>query len=186
MMMKRDLSIFSCLGSFPVMTTWSSECDWYGITCSLDGQVTRIEWTSNNLSSFFSETDTNGNSNSESNYWPDEILLLHDLQLLWWSDNPRLKMKLPSFLNQLSNLQSLSLHRTQLQGTIPESLYQLTNLIALRLYETELSGTLSTTVSNLNHHLDWLWHHNTRLTGTIPVELSHLSQLEGQIGRAHV
>lgn len=166
-------TLSSCAGSLPIMTTWTSECDWYGITCSLDGQVTRIEWTSNNLAT--SETARN----TDSIYWPNELILLQHLEMLWWSDNPRLQMKLPSFLNHLSNLQSLSLHRTQLQGTIPASMYQLTNLIALRLYETELSGTLSRAISNLNKHLGWLWLHNTHLTGSIPTELSHLSHLEG-------
>ena len=160
-----------CAGSQPVMTTWSSECDWFGITCSSEGQVTRIEWTSNNLAT--SETPTNAY------YLPDEIVLLQDLELFWWFDNPRLQMKLPSFLNQLSNLQSLSLHRTKLQGTIPDSMYQLTNLISLRLYETQLSGTISTAISNLRQNLAWLWLHNTYLTGSIPTELGTLTQLEG-------
>jgi hypothetical protein len=160
-----------CAGSQPVMTTWSSECDWFGITCSSEGQVTRIEWTSNNLAT--SETPTNAY------YLPDEIVLLQDLELFWWFDNPRLQMKLPSFLNQLSNLQSLSLHRTKLQGTIPDSMYQLTNLISIRLYETQISGTISTAISNLRQNLAWLWLHNTNLTGSIPTELGTLTQLEG-------
>ncbi|KAI2492448.1 hypothetical protein MHU86_22098 [Fragilaria crotonensis] len=163
----------SCSGSLPIMTTWSSECDWYGITCSVDGHVTRIEWTSNNLASLGSPT------NNANHYWPDEIILLQDLELLWWFDNPRLQMKLPTFLDQMSNLQSLSLHRTNLKGTIPESMYQLTNLISLRLYETELSGTISTAISNLSPNLGWLWLHNTHLTGSIPTELGTLTQLEG-------
>ena len=153
-----------------VLTTTSSECDWFGITCSPERQVTRIEWTSNNLSS-----DATAGTASD---WPDEILLLPSLELLWWADNPLMHMRLPAFLNKLSNLQSLSLHRTQLHGKLPDSIYQLTKLRALRLYETHLSGTISTDIGRLSD-LDWLWLHNTRLVGSIPTEIGHLKKLEG-------
>ena len=156
-----------------VLTTMSSECNWYGITCSPQGQITRIEWMSNNLSSSSSGTTATD--------WPDEMILLQQLELLWWSDNPLLHITaIPTFLGQyLTNLQSLSLHRTALQGSLPDSIYQLTNLMSLRLYETNLTGSISPDIFHLGNNLGWLWLHGNRLTGSIPDELGQLTKLEG-------
>mmetsp|Transcript_6864 Transcript_6864/g.11380 ORF Transcript_6864/g.11380 Transcript_6864/m.11380 type:complete len:352 (+) Transcript_6864:62-1117(+) len=150
----------------PVLTTSTSECDWYGITCSPDNRVTRVEWTSNNLSS------------SSRSAWPEEIILLQELELLWWSDNPLLETSIPSFLVQLTDLQSLSLHHTKLQGSLPDEIYRLTNLISLRIYETQLTGSLSSSIGQLSK-LNWLWLHGNRMKGQLPQELADLTKLEG-------
>jgi hypothetical protein len=154
----------------PVLATSTSECEWFGITCSLDNVVTRIDWSSNNLSTKEGE-------------WPEELLLLQNLELLWLGDNPSLETTLPDkLLPKMSNLQSLSLFRTKLQGSIPMGLYELTELRSLRLYETRLTGTLSSNISKLSR-LEWLWLHRNEMTGTIPSDFSRLSNLEGLTGK---
>lgn len=165
----------SCPSTNAALTSSASECDWFGITCTPERHILRIEWSSNNLSSANPSTTTIGTSTSD---WPHEILLLSSLELLWWADNPFLYMTIPTFLYKLSNLQSLNLHRTHLHGTVPETLYQLTNLRALRLYETHLSGTIQTDIGRLRD-LEWIWIHNTHLGGSIPTELGSLTNLQG-------
>jgi hypothetical protein len=152
----------------PVLATSTSECNWYGITCSPENVVTRVEWTSNNLS-------------CSGSAWPEEILLLQELELLWLSDNPQLETSIPTFLGKFTNLQSLSLHHTKLQGSLPDSIYQLTNLVSLRVFETELTGSLSSEVGQLSN-LSWLWLHGNRMTGQLPEELVDLKKLEGLTG----
>lgn len=150
----------------PMLTTSAHECDWYGITCSPnDNKVTRIEWTANNLS-------------SSGSVWPEEIVLLQELELLWWSDNPQLAMSMPTFLGRLPKLQSLSLYNTKLKGSLPESMYDLKSLNSVRIYDTQLTGSLSANVGRLSN-LNWLWLHGNSMTGQLPQELADLSKLEG-------
>jgi Leucine-rich repeat (LRR) protein len=141
------------------------ECEWYGITCDENRQVTRMEWTDNGLSS--ADPD-----------WPLELSFLSNLELLWISDNPNLTSRIPNWISKLSSLKSLSVFRTGLSGEIPAQLYQLSSLTALRIYATKLSGTISPQIAELSN-LSWLWLHQNRLSLGIPRELAALEKLEG-------
>ena len=175
---KKKKSATPCDGSkYPPLTSSQHVCDWFGITCNHDKHVTRIEWTSNGLSS---SADNNNNNNNV--VWPEEMILLEDtLELLWWSGNPHLEMTLPVWLGRFTALQSLSLFATRLQGTLPEELYTLSNLKSLRIYEANVRGGLSTHIGQLSN-LSWLWVHSNQLTGAIPSEIGLLTNLEGLTG----
>lgn len=148
-----------------VLAASAHECDWYGVTCDAERQVTRIEWTNNGLST--ASTD-----------WPPELSLLSNLELLWLSGNANFKSSIPSWISKLTSLKSLSLFHTDLVGELPAELYQLSSLTALRIYGTQLSGTISPQIGTLSN-LSWLWLHQNRLTLGIPRELADLTKLEG-------
>ncbi|KAL3942303.1 MAG: hypothetical protein SGBAC_003476 [Bacillariaceae sp.] len=88
-----------------------SECGWNGITCNVDGRITGIVLSSNNLQGSI----------------PLEISLalnLVDLRL----DNNNIQGGLPPKLGLLTNLRSLKLNGNQISGSLPTQLGSLSRL----------------------------------------------------------
>lgn len=140
-----------------------SVCHWYGIHCNKNDYITMIDLADNGL---------NGNLS-------EELMLLHDsLVFLWVHDNP-LDGSLPTWLGGFDKLESLSLFRTNIKGSIPSSFENLKSLRYLRLHENDLSGTLPSNVFSQMKRLEWLWLHTNSFQGKIPDSIGLLSNLQG-------
>ncbi|CAN0921941.1 Receptor-like protein kinase 7 [Linum grandiflorum] len=83
----------------------------------------------------------------------------------------------PIEILQLTNLQSIYLSNTSLQGTIPEAIGGLTDLISLELSENQLTGEIPSSIGNLKN----LWQlelYDNNLTGEFPPGIRNLTRLE--------
>ena len=140
-----------------------SVCHWYGIHCNKKNHITMIDLVDNGM---------DGNL-------PEELVLLDEsLEFLWLHDNT-LGGMLPTWLGGLHKLESLSLFRTNMKGSIPSSFKNLKSLRYLRLHENELSGTLPRKVFSKMKRLEWLWLHTNSFEGKIPESIGQLSNLQG-------
>ncbi len=81
---------------------------------------------------------------------------------------------LPSWINELKNLETLNLSNNNIQGNIPENLWQLTNLQNLYLNNNQLSGMLSSNLNNLSS-LKILFLNSNNLSGALPGNLNGLA-----------
>lgn len=134
-------------------------CNWFGIICDLNDNVTQIFLFSNNL---------NGTI-------PPEIGDLANLTDLALVDNS-LSGTIPSEVGNLSNLIALGLTANNLSDTIPASIWNLTNLQGLLLERNNLTGTILPEIGNLVNLIELRLNSND-LSGTIPNEIGSLTQL---------
>ena len=85
--------------------------------------------------------------------------------------------EIPAALGDLASLQELYLNGNKLTGPIPAALGDLTNLLKLGLHSNELTGTISVAVEQLENLEQLILSVNDELTGQLPEELRHLSNL---------
>ena len=88
-----------------------NECGWNGITCDVNGGITGIALSSNNLQGTI----------------PFEISLASNLEYLQLGEN-NIQGTIPSQLGLLSNLRSLELNGNQFSGDLPAQLGSLSRL----------------------------------------------------------
>ena len=86
--------------------------------------------------------------------------------------------EIPTELDKLSYLRTLSLRQNRLSGKIPTELGGLPYLRVLDLSQNQLSGEIPVALSNLLH-LRFMGLGQNRLSGEIPSQLSSLFRLEG-------
>jgi hypothetical protein len=108
---------------------------------------------------------------------PAELEDLPQLETLSLYYN-RLSGAIPAEIGRLSNLQELILHNNQLSGGIPPELGGLLRLRKLDLDGNELTGTIPAELGELVELRDLMLRDN-QLSGGIPPELGNLSKLEG-------
>lgn len=96
-------------------------------------------------------------------------------KLILW--NNLLKGNIPTELENLSNLQELSLSFNQLSGTIPSELGSLSILETLKLHYNQLNGNIPPELGNLTN-LQYLSLRNNHLSDNIPQELGALANLQ--------
>lgn len=141
--------------------TETSVCDWFGITCDENGEVTHIVLQGNRL---------NGEI-------PGEISLLRRLKTFDLSDNSVTGF-IPTELGLLTEASRIVLRNTEIEGTIPNEIGQLTLLQYLDLaFNNDLSGYLPTTLGSCTS-LEVLDIEFADLSGTIPTEFGRLDKLE--------
>ena len=106
---------------------------------------------------------------------PLELENLNNLEILsvW---NNQLTGSIPSELGNLSNLRSLYIDNNQLTGSIPSELGNLSNLQILHAHSNQLTGSIPSELGNLSN-LTELWLDQNQLSGSIPSELGNLSNL---------
>ena len=160
-------------------------CDWHGIDCSADRNITAISLFSNGLvgtipseiSQLRALVRLNVNQTTIVGTVPPSLSQLRAMQHLDLTMTS-LSGSVPSELVRLSALEFLSIAFTSLSGTVPPSLSQLVALQTLYLSETALSGTLPPQELSHLSKLQRLYLSRTSLSGSVPLSLSRLSALE--------
>lgn len=151
-------------------TNWDSDifsgcdpCQWHGVTCDENGNITDIILLNNNL------TGTISSGLGE----------LSTLKTLHLGGN-NLVGAIPTEIANLSNLENIQLYLNDLEGTIPVEFANLTNLKQLVLSSNHLTGTIPTALGSLTN-IEKLWLNNNQLTGNIPLQLGDLTALKSLI-----
>jgi Leucine-rich repeat (LRR) protein len=124
----------------------SSECEWFGVRCNSENQVSALHLSDNQLKGTI----------------PSSLGQLNSLNIFLALN--QLKGTIPSSLGQLYNLEWLDLSDNQLSGTIPSSLGQLNNIRYLYLSDNQLSGIIPSSLGQLNN-LQWLFLFHNQLSG---------------------
>lgn len=126
---------------------------WYGVTLSIDGCVTQLDLSSNNL---------NGTI-------PPELEDLSNLEQLLLANN-QLSGNIPPELGNLASLLILDISNNQLSGSIPVELGNLPTLYLFYANSNQLTGSIPDELSNVLQHLHL---GNNQLTGAIPTTLNN-------------
>jgi hypothetical protein len=100
---------------------------------------------------------------------------LSNLETLVLSSN-RLSGEVPSSLGDLYSLENLDLSRNNLSGEIPATLGNLTALLTLKLGNNQFSGDIPESIGSMSS-LKFLYLSNNLLSGEIPQSLGSLSSL---------
>jgi len=98
----------------------------------------------------------------------------------WPLSIPDSATTLPENLFRLSNLTVLSIHHTNISGSISPNIGNLPNLTRLDLSHNDLSGEIPSEIGGLSN-LIALNLSSNELTGDIPIELYELSNLTGEM-----
>ncbi|GAX19558.1 hypothetical protein FisN_19Hh136 [Fistulifera solaris] len=139
-------------------------CEWYGITCNADGDVTEIALDSNNLQ---------GTP-------PNELGAIESLEVLSAFSN-NLTGTLPAVLNW-PNLKFIDVENNQLIGpAFPTTLALLTALEVYRVSNNLLTGELATAPFLQLQQLRELWIAANAVVGSIPTTISSAAGLDSFI-----
>jgi len=147
------------------------ECKWYGITCNVDKQVTRIVFDSNNV---------RGNPPSELFQLRFlEELCFHNNEISWSFDGIENARELVTLhlgktglsslegLEKATSLKMIQLTSNNLSGGFPANLFELRNLETIDLQDNLLSGPLPNDFSDLPYLTNLNIDHN-QFSGTLP------------------
>ena len=121
--------------------------EWHGVFTDVNGRVTGLVLTWNELTGKIPPEVGNLDRLEELSFWgnelsgeiPQELVSLGNLKRLDLGDN-QLTGQISASLGGLTNLWDLSLGGNQLTGQIPPELGSITNLIQLNLSSNQLSG----------------------------------------------
>ncbi len=143
--------------SFPPQ---SDPCTWYGLTCDINGKLSRIILQNNNLTGSL----------------PPEIGDLTDLTVLDLLTN-HITGNISPELGTLDNVTLLDLSANAFSGGIPIQLGDMNRLSNLNVYSNQLTGPIPSSLGSLaNLHVLQL--SDNQLTGSIPLELNNSTLLE--------
>ncbi|XVE83798.1 hypothetical protein DITRI_Ditri16bG0116000 [Diplodiscus trichospermus] len=160
----------------------SQRCNWPGISCNIDGSITRIypprrvgdKFRKMNFSSFPNLVNLNLKDQGLNGSIPPEIVALSNLKYLYLSWN-HLSGELPP-LGNLRQLEELDFSHNEITGSIPLELGNLKNLVDLRLSWNYLTGSIPSAIGLCTSltHLDM---RSNRFTSHIPPETGALKNL---------
>ncbi|KAI3861200.1 hypothetical protein MKW92_012299 [Papaver armeniacum] len=103
---------------------------------------------------------------------------LPQLKELYVGVNPNLNVNLTWFFNQQwPELQVLSIHSTEVNGSIPSSISNASSLVSLHMYGCAIQGSLPDSISNLSQLQNLELDHNN-IAGFIPPSISKLKKLQ--------
>ncbi|MCK5831922.1 MAG: hypothetical protein KAH20_16645 [Methylococcales bacterium] len=161
-----------------------TECQWHGVSCLNDNQVSTLSLEKNNLKGNIPRelgqlsklTSLSLGTNQLSGSIPKTLMDLSLLKTLDLKKN-QLSGIIPKEIGQLSLLNSLFLSGNKIQGTIPNELFLLNRLNTLNLRGNQLSGAIPKELKRLVHLTNLSLDYN-KFSGTIPRELGQLSRLE--------
>ena len=106
------------------MSPTKSHCEWYGVTCSQDGEKTlKLELVANGVAGQL----------------PDEFFEIKTLQVLDLNDND-IRGAIPTLIKEFRDLQVLRLSYNRLTS-VPDEIEQLKNLVMVHLHSNRLEGT---------------------------------------------
>ena len=107
-------------------------CNWYGVTCNVDGDVTQLRLTSNGLSGSL----------------PASIGALQKLEQLWLDHNPGLGGIFPDVLYNMTSLIVLTASNNGFTGSLPFQTGPLSaNLFQIDLSSNGFSGSIPSTLA---------------------------------------
>lgn len=165
-------------------------CNWTGVTCNAAGRIEKIELTGlplrgtlapeigqlDALKVFIIESvvDLEGTIPAEISNWQN----LEVLSIVTLLEAPLgLRGGIPSGINQLSRLKSLTIRGNFFNESIPESIGDLTNLEMLDLSYNRMPGSIPSSIGNLTKLHTLKLQHNY-LTGDLPKEIGNLRNLK--------
>ncbi|KAH7843269.1 hypothetical protein Vadar_014564 [Vaccinium darrowii] len=184
------------LANSSMLTTWildpkkgssstaSSPCNWFGVSCNVEGSVTRLNLTDSSIngtletfpfSSFPNLAYVDLCMNQLSGPIPPQISSL-PLVYLDLSNN-EISGNIPPEIGLLTNLETLHLVNNRLNGSIPREIGKLKSLSELALYNNSLSGPIPASLGNLSKLVS-LYIYDNQLSGSIPEEIGNLTNLE--------
>ena len=180
-----DCTIVVDDGESDAWLTPSSECNWGGVICDIEGHVIGLEMSTfcfplANLlvymltHSIFSSIDQNGVNGQ----LPSEMIGLMSLQKLLLGGQA-LSGPIPTKLGEIPTLEILDLNFNLLTGSMPNTLYSLTSLEHFNLNGNQLTGTISTLIGTMSS-LKTFTIDNNEMTGQIPSEMGDLQLLGTQ------
>ena len=159
--------------------------EWYGVTTQTDGSVLELFLGRNNLSgpippelgNLANLTWLDLRTNRLSGPIPPELGTLSGLNALRLAGN-NLSGPIPPELGNLANLTWLDLGTNRLSSPIPPELGGLTSLSDLRLDNNDLTGSVPGGFGELVRVQTMTLSHNPRLSGSLPLSIVALAQLE--------
>lgn len=138
----------------------ASECNWYGVKCNEQGQVTHLHLPENGLEGRL----------------PMEIFSLTAMKGLSLGHNGNITGKIPLEIAQWDQLEYLDLDGNNLEGPFP-NVYDTATLQAIDLNNNRLSGNIGSAIGRLGQ-LVVLQIENNEFEGALPMEaISRLQQL---------
>lgn len=184
------IRFFDAMGgsSWTNNTNWCTDAPlsaWYGVSCTEDGDLFRLELPRNNLIGAFPamigemkqlETlDLSGNHLTGS--LPVEFTQLTGLTYCYLQEN-QLSGEIPEGFGQLTKLWNLDLSHNQFSGEIRE-IFKATHYGYLSLAYNQFSGTIPEEIGNMSTTLfQRLDLKNNNFTGKVPVVISKLTGLQ--------
>lgn len=161
-----DKEVSSNSSNTPPSSRWlssTSECYWYGISCSI---------SMDNRTRLVSSLDLH--NNNLANEIPSEIGILNTLKTFLLQSNKNINGTLPTTLGQLPMLEELDLDKNQIGGRLPLELFRLHSLQILALSDNKFSGPLPSEIGNLGN-LSWVQlFGNADFSGTLPTQMGEL------------
>jgi len=164
-------------------TTTPCSQPWSGVTCR-NGHVIKLSLRSNNLNGNLPTelgnlsylTHLLLNNNQLTGAIPAALGQLGKLKNLYLYNNS-LTGTLPTQLGNLTQLEKFYFHNNAVGGQIPSQLGNLEQLRVLYLSNNQFEGQVPATLGNLSYLVAFKIGGNTQLQGALPLELTHLSQL---------
>ncbi|XP_047340984.1 LRR receptor-like serine/threonine-protein kinase RGI3 [Impatiens glandulifera] len=160
-------------------------CNWFGIQCDSNSQVTKLILKSINLNSaslpstfqpltslntlILSSTNLTGNI-------PPQFSQYTNLTLLDLTHNS-ITGSIPFQICTLPNLQTLLLNTNSLQGNIPSDIGNMSTLKTLTLHDNQLTGQIPTTIGKLTNLETFRAGGNKNLNGQLPIEIGNCTNL---------
>jgi hypothetical protein len=112
----------------------TNECDWFGVACNSNDEVTVLTLKENGLSGDL----------------PDAVFTLTSLTGLSLDHNKEISGSIPPSIAQLAVLEYIELDDNKMTGTIPDELYAMTTLKAIDFNGNAFTGTIADKISNLS------------------------------------
>jgi len=111
---------------------------------------------------------------------PHQMGSMTNLKYLFLSQNPQFEAGgIPQFLLKLTDLEDLSLMKSNRVGEIPSNVIsKLTNLVLLDLEDNDLTGNIPTTISQLTNLKFLMLNRNQDLSGIVPEGVQQLPRLD--------
>ncbi|KAH9726759.1 MDIS1-interacting receptor like kinase 2 [Citrus sinensis] len=158
----------------------TSPCAWYGISCNDAGRVVNITLPAKGLkgrlhdfsfSSFPHLAYLDLSYNKLFGTIPPQISNLTNLIYLYFGGD-QFSGNIPPEVGLMSHLKFLYIDTNQLDGSIPPELGQLSSMMELSLFSNHLNGSVPPSLSNLTN-LQQLYLFNNSLSGSIPPSLGN-------------
>jgi Leucine-rich repeat (LRR) protein len=157
---------------------------WHGVTTDVNGHVTMLHLTNNNLTgtilasignlTYLTILSLEGNDISGS--LPAELGSLASLSILKINDS-NLTGSIPQTIGNLLQLKEIDLSNNQLSGAIPSTLCSLSSLEIVNFGANQLTGSIPSCIGNMTS-LVRIGFHNNQLNGSIPSSIGNLSNLQ--------
>ncbi|XP_024043049.1 MDIS1-interacting receptor like kinase 2 [Citrus clementina] len=162
----------------------TSPCAWYGISCNDAGRVVNISLPFEGLkgklhdfsfSPFPHLAYLDLRYNELFSTIPPQISNLTNLSILSLGGN-QFSGNIPPEVGLMSHLKILYIDSNQLDGSIPPEVGQLSSMVELALFSNNLNGSVPPSLGNLTH-ISMLFLHDNSFSGFIPPDIGNLKSI---------